>query len=786
MGKKYLKDKPLYLLLFLLNASSLALEVTLTRLFSYLYTHSYVYIVISISMAGIGFGVVLMRLLSNHRRKAALAVMSYIPVIATVIILLLQRTGGNVFLSLLLSLVIFMAVGMIQLLVFQHSNLPVKGLYAADLLGAATGSVLSFFLLNKAGGLVSLITCTLLITVIALLIHTLVYRPVCSKKMRSCIGKPALLILISALLITTADSSDLLPQSRLQKEMTQMLENPVNHSRIAKTRWSAFGRVDLVETDNPLFKTMFIDGAAGTKMIQMESGKVSSDIAETLLYQYMGGVPLLAVEKDNKDLALVIGSGGGIDVVTLLLAGYREIEAIEINPDFIEVVKEEKAYNGGIYTENPQVTLIEGEGRSYIRNSDKEYNLMLMSLPITKSARNYGNQALTENYLFTRNAFSEYLSKLKPEGFIVIVAHYPNEALKIAVNAVSALMEKGMSLNEAFSQIALIGADSSPAIVIKGSPLSKTESSVLYAIMDTLQLRGSANFIPGFAQSTLTVTKQGSGETAAVPEFHPDLYRASQGEISLEKIVEHSDENIGVVTDSSPFFYQMSKDLPYETTIVLISILSIFLLFIVAFFLKQKLFQPSNHAKNAILQLFSFSAIGLGFMLFEVAYLQKFILYWQHQTLALALVLSIILVSSGLGSLVSGRVGRRQHFAAAILILLALQILSLLIIEPILKASSDLSGGIKFIISSALLFPVFFLMGIPFPTLLKRNEQECGGRLEFPWMIGINSVASLAGGVVGMGIAMKFGYPFVGLSGILCYGLLLLFIFAVKDSEPQL
>jgi len=673
---------------------------------------------------------------------------------------------GPVILSLLATFFVFLCIGMFQLLIFQKSKKKTGKLYGADLTGAAFGSVAAFLLLNLAGGLLASVIASLVISFSCMLIYFSIYN-----NKTGWLLNIILLISVFSIVIIFSLSIQIMPKNSLMKEMTIMLNDTDKDPVITETHWSSFGRVDLVETNNPLFKTMFIDGAAGTKMINMESGQVSRDIADTLLYQYMGGIPLLAVENTNKENALIIGSGGGIDVVTVLLAGYQNIDAVEINPDFIKIAKNYNTYNGRIYTANPQVTLIEGEGRSFIRSSSKKYNLILMSLPITKSARNYGNQALTENYLFTYNAFTEYFDSLENQGFLVIVAHYPNELMKLAVNAIAAFEKQGVSVENAMKRIITIGNDSSPSLIIKNEPFTRDEVESYYEIMDILELRGNTNFIPDMPQQT-NITKDSRGISHTVYEFNPGLYDIAHGYQNLEQLIETNSESIGRVSDNSPFFYQMSKNLPSE--IVIVSILTaLFLIIIFILFLLKGKFPSSLPLSSiSIMQFISFGSIGVGYMLIEIAFLQQFILYWQHQTLALAIVLSIILISSGAGSLLSANFTSRRNFSAALGILLIILISGSFLTDFFLKVTSNSGSVYKFFITIIAVMPTFFIMGMFFPILLERNELVRKSRAEYSWMIGFNSLASLFGGVFSMVIALSAGYNWVMILGIAAYALL--------------
>jgi predicted membrane-bound spermidine synthase len=146
--KKNRLQSSLYPLLFLLSASGIALEVSLTRLFSYLFTHSYVYIIISVSMAGLGLGSVLMRILQGGIRQKVLRTALFLPAFLAGVLLLSSLLQAAVIVSLLMAFFIFMTIGLFQVLVFQQPQVQAGKLYASDLSGAAFGSVAAFLVLN--------------------------------------------------------------------------------------------------------------------------------------------------------------------------------------------------------------------------------------------------------------------------------------------------------------------------------------------------------------------------------------------------------------------------------------------------------------------------------------------------------------------------------------------------------------------------------------------------------------------------------------------------------------
>ncbi|MFP4485034.1 MAG: spermidine synthase, partial [Spirochaetaceae bacterium] len=536
----------------------------------------------------------------------------------------------------------------------------------------------------------------------------------------------------------------------------------------------AFFRLHFLQWDGG---TLFIDGGAGTKMVRMEDGQVPRSVAETLLFQYLGGLPLLTVNREDRGTAVVIGSGGGIDAVTLLVAGYREIDAVEINPDFIEVVREQAAYTGGIYNDHERISVHETEGRSFLRTTNRQYDLVLMGLPIIKSARNFGNHALTENYLFTHNAFTEYRNAMSPDGMMIVIAHYRNELLRLVSNALKSFQTDGLSLQEAAQRIVAIGDAQNPTLVLRNRPFTAEEREGFKTILQAIPTRPDLNYVPGLTR-----------EETQTYRINRGLAAVAAGGATLADFAAGADENISWIGDDSPFFYQLSPSLPGEMATVGSAVLVIIAAFaaLFALYLRRRRdhreSDPEDEYLNrgATARFVAFGLIGIGYITVEIAILQKFIVFWQHQTPALAVVLSVILVSSGLGSLISTRLRRAATLAGMIAGVLALLVLALVFLSPALLSLEDASVAVKVLVTMAFLAPVFVPLGMPFPTLLRSSAPS-----RYPWMIGFNSVTTLAGGALAMIVALQFGYTFVMLSGMLAYALLIGIIFGVPRVLPD-
>jgi hypothetical protein len=166
-----------------------------------------------------------------------------------------------------------------------------------------------------------------------------------------------------------------------------------------------------------------------------------------------------------------------------------------------------------------------------------------------------------------------------------------------------------------------------------------------------------------------------------------------------------------------------------------------------------------------------FGIIGSAFMMIEIAMIQKFILFLGHETLALAYLLSLTLLSTSLGSYVSGRLGRSKIRLNVYIVLIIFFIgIAYFASSPLQITFESSPILIKIFFSWLLLFPVFFLMGFLFPTFLTQIKSQQQGEQSVPWMIGINSLATLLGGCLAIVIAMLCGYSYVFLTGIILYG----------------
>jgi hypothetical protein len=323
-------------------------------------------------------------------------------------------------------------------------------------------------------------------------------------------------------------------------------------------------------------------------------------------------------------------------------------------------------------------------------------------------------------------------------------------------------------------RVVVIGTDRNPTLVIKNEAFTEPEVAGFKAILENFPVGGSTNFIPTVPQSLTKIDTENGGTGQQRPLFHPDLYALSQGEISLKQYVGQNKEDISAVNDNSPFFYRMERGLPSELLIVGLAVALILIMTGVVFSYWNQRLNNSSEKWPALRLFISFGMIGFGYMLVEIGVLQKFIIFWHHQTLALTVVLAVILVSSGVGSLISAHIKSDKVLALVAGVISLLAITSSLILGPILTQLEGSSSSLKLVLTILLTAPLFLPMGMPFPYLLRSTTRLSSGKKLYPWMIGFNSITTLGGGVLSMIIAMSFGYISVPLAGAACYIFLVL------------
>ncbi|MFH2121621.1 MAG: hypothetical protein ABIJ25_14675 [Pseudomonadota bacterium] len=772
----------LIILAFVLSGVMLAYEILLTRIASVLLTSQYIFLVIGVSLLGISVGAILEYSLgrrSNLIQPGLPALGLTAAVVLALSIFLILKVGANsgVMVLALSAALPFGVTGFVFARLFRLYTSLTGLLYAADLLDAAVGALAVPLLLPSLGPIQAVFLLALFLAVAA----TLLTLRGNVRWMLFGLSETVLIALLFFFNSGNALLGDVPIGRNLDKDLYRLTTMQGESATTVESRWSTFGRTDLVRFGSDTSTmAIFIDGAAGTNMIRFNGS--FDDFSVSLghaVHDFGGLVPLSNLADDQKNSALVIGPGGGRDVLLALKVGFKHITAVDINPQMVAIVKDYRAFNGGIYTDYKNVSVVVAEGRNYLRHSRRQYDLITMFMPITKSSQSLNSFALSESYLFTKEAFKDYYDHLTEKGFLLVMAHSMPEVVKLLTTAVSALQEKGLNEQQAMKRLYILGSEMMPLFGLKKSEIVPAESDFLHSASHFKMFDSQYSFIPGIEQQTVRPPLSKSID-AGVPMMNPIFLELSKGSLSLKQLEVGTGMNLIPATDDQPFFFQYDFSLPSILFTVLW--LSAGLLGAV-FLVPARWFQIRLYAEGKRfswwIPLF-FTAIGFGYIVIELSLFQKIVFYLGDPSRSLALLLAAILVGSGVGSLLSRNAGRKTAILCG-LIAATLALITLAVVPMLFSALHNATPGVQQSVAAMVLFIQGIPMGVMFPIGLRIAEKHFGNAA-VPWMWAINGSASVAGSALAIIIAMSFGYRWSLLFGVSCYAAAALTIYFLTEK----
>ncbi|SMO42592.1 hypothetical protein SAMN06265219_10256 [Gracilimonas mengyeensis] len=666
----------------------------------------------------------------------------------------------------------FFLAGLFYAKVFETYAAESFTVYAADLAGAAIGSVAAILAISALGPVNGVLLLAALIICSALSL-------VGSKWPKAAVtGLFVLAIAGGGWIIFSGHNTfmDRIPIGDFpEKDFHHTYPDQFTQSIITDSRWSVYGRADLVEYSHQnVVRHLFVDGAAGTQMLRFNGNLSEQDpVLSNLLLESSSFIPYVLLKPEEKDNMLVIGPGGGKEVLGGLVTGVRQITGVEINPDFVEIVKDQRAFNGGIYTDFPNVEILVGEGRQYVKQKPQLFDVLVMALPSTQQLQSIDNYALSENFLLTVEAIRDYMDILTPEGQMIFTVHNPWELKRLIATAMTAFGERGVEPNELLNHMIIFETDYAPTVVIKKQPYSTQD---LQGVMQTLsRLRENA------PQVTYVPDQWRSLPNTTVNDFLQDIRTGRSG---LQTVVENQQYDVTPVYDDSPYFYKIEPGIPEMFNKLFFAILAAGLLIIALPFMSisKKLVKSQKRYIQKVLLLFT--AIGIGFMVIEITLFQKLVLYLGSPTISLSILLSSLLIGMGVGSL-TGKKIYRDRIETRILVVSGLVVIAgvfvILLYPYLLEKLLIFDVIVRATTAFILLLPFGYLLGILFPSfiqLLEKAEME-----EYvPWMYGVNGAMSVLGSVLAVMLSMIFGYTPAFLIGLGFYLLVLLLMFLKRDE----
>ena len=771
---------------FLTSLSLLALEITLARLLSVLLLYHFVFAVVSLALLGLGAGGIFVHFFrpqipSGHNRFGSLALFaSLISLSIPFSVMLMVQIGyieairDNILFYCFLLFIPFFFTGVLLAEVFRMFPAISARIYGADLVGAAVGSLGVILLLDILGGINTVFLLGVIASMAALLFALRVLRNNIRRMIIATVSFLIVSILLGVNLVGAYLPNIPVIGTNPVKDIHQALYGPSFAGKIIETRWSAFGRTDLVEFSNrPELMEIYIDGTAGMPMCRF-SGDFDrpSIILDSLKYNFIGYFPFFFLTEGERNNALIIGPGGGRDILLTLMGGVGQITAVEVNKDLVDIVREYGWYNGGIYTDFENVTVVVDEGRNFLKRQKEKYDIIMLSLPATQTSRSLEGYSLTENFLFTTESVNDYLEHLTDEGRLVVVTHDDFTMWKLLSISLAVLNEKGVSNTSALNQIYILGlstTDVYPLFVLKKTPFEPAQVFLRHEKMRQLGYDPTLSYFPYISEEGMVnsvLMDLGSGEIALT-----DIEKWMARELGFD---------ISPVTDNSPFFYKIDVGLPQPVSLVfwLSIIMMLLVLLVPPLYWKWRPTQRETRPRskgssnqNSLRAAVLFSMLGIGFMLVEISLIQRFMLFLGQPVLSMAVLLFSLLVGAGMGSLYSGRLASERiikGIAIAALAIVAMVVSYTFLLPLIFNQLLGLELAIRLLAMVVMLIPLGFLMGFPFPLgirLLKEMKTE----KYIPWMWCINGVGSVLGSVMTIVVAISFGFTQALLAGAGCY-----------------
>jgi hypothetical protein len=494
---------------------------------------------------------------------------------------------------------------------------------------------------------------------------------------------------------------------------------------------------------------------------------------ETPIFGYYAQGAGYTVKPDAS--ALVIGSGGGIDVMVALHHGAKHVVAVDVNPKTMRFVRETHADFAGNVFNRPDVEPIVSEGRHFLSRDPRTFDIIQLSGVDTWAAQASGAYALTENFIYTEEAFDAYLAHLTPDGIVGFSRPYVNpplETARLAGTALAALERLGVE--EAHQHLFLVGglgqaADAPWAeLLVKRSPFTDEELATLREFASSR--RFEVPFDPANQVDTpLDTFIRGS----------PSQRAATYAAYPLE---------IAPVTDDAPFYFQFHRwrDLfdaplglpaPMAMWVLVGSVVEVVVLsFLLILYPLLRRGSPGGVRGGRTAIFGYFTSLGLGFILVEIALLQKLTIFLGGPAYAMAISLSTLLLASGAGSALSEKAAREplRLVGWATPALAVAIVLTASFLGPTMRHMLGLSLPERALVAAVFIAPLGLLMGTLFPAGLRHVSSVRPELL--PWAWGINACATVVGTSVCMLLVSAFGFRAALLSGAAVYltgGLLL-------------
>jgi hypothetical protein len=776
----------------LLSVSLIAFELTLIQILSIVQWYHFAYMVISVALLGFGAAGTFIAIFRESLIKKAEILFPWLMVLTSLLMSIsvtISQTSLFSFDSyklfsdfshiwkLIATYMIFfppfffgaLAIG----LAFVKYVNNVGTLYSANMIGSGIGALLAVLLMwwffpQKLPAVVSTLAFFAAVIIVP-------------QKLRA--GFSLVIAAAVALLSFFYISSPSLNISEY-KSISRALNLP--DSKVIESECSPYGTINIVSSNHLRYApglSIRYPGMISVNNAAFNNGdwlgpliSLQNDSINYLAYS-TGMLPYIISKR--KDV-LVLNSGTGRQVNTALYNNAQRVVAVEPNKALLELLTKDFANEVGSIYNNAKVQIRNISPRTFLLAPHPKFDLV--TLPIISSfGGTSGLFALQEEYLLTKEAFGEMWGSLNDEGVISINTwiDYPyRNPLKIISTLAEVIEERG--IKDLSKHIAAIKNWNTISIIVKRSQITIEETEKIRTFCKELNF--DPVILPGIKQE----------ERERFNKLQDELFYNMIDKILFSKEERNSvyfnySFNIKPATDNQPYFSQFlqfksipllaelfgSNAVPFFEIGYILLYITFFQILLISFILIIiPLFKLGWKSNNRSWTFFYFSGLGIGYMFIEIVLIQKFTLYFGNVIYSAAAVVSLMLISSGLGSWFSQSLYAKTSRVIGVTIFIIFSlIIYLIFLSPILNTTIAFTLTTKILFTTFIITPPAFIMGMPFPLglrlLAERNESVSGGQI--PWAWGINGLFSVISVVLATIIAIELGFTWVMIFAVAAY-----------------
>lgn len=778
-------------------------EILLTRIFSVTMWFHFAFVAVSIAMFGMTVGAILVYLypafFSSEKVFQRLGLFSTflgITIISSYLAHLnipfvTDVSFKNLFFIGLTYTVIsipFICSGICVCLVLTKFPKDVGRLYATDLIGAAIGCFLVIWILGITDASSAVILVSFFSAIAGIFFAGKAYK-------KTLVSATVVSLAITLFFLTHAAMASVSgsPFFRLTRVKGRIEAKPLYE------KWNAFSRITVDNDPNgpkafgwglsslhsddiaPEELWLRIDSGAATPMTRFNGN--------LLLHNYLKyDITNLAYYLKSDSDVLIVGTGGGRDILSALAFNQRSVRGVEINEAIIDTANRKFGDFTGHLDRNPKVSIVNDEARSYIARSKDRFDVIQVSFIDTNAATAAGAFVFTENSLYTVEAWKSFLGHLKPDGILTFSRWYhldlSGEMYRMVIIGDTVLRSMGITDTKRYMLCA------------------RNIQSSDHADVGTIMISRSP-----FTQAQLrkidTVCRQLNYEVVLSPEVSKDpvfdrLLKPEGREAFLKKFP----INITAPTDDNPFFFSMVR--PWQalnkelwsfklatfnikaifvlaTLFLIVTVLTILCILVPLLMTKDK-----HVLKGTSSILIYFAMIGSGFMFVEISQMQRLNIFLGHPVYGLSVVLFSLLLSSGLGSFLTRNV-LIEGLKTQGLVRLAVLCISVILIGAatpyLMQRFQVCSTPVRIALAISILSALGIFMGMAFPLGMKLASERTASLT--PWLWGINGATSVYASVLAVIIAISFGVSVSYWAGLGCY-LVALGMFALSFRSGKL